>query len=79
MGDRLGAGRVRAHPRISRPGRRSSDKHESARFLAGILGVPVGQPLGPFVPVTVGNRVTLDFADHTEFHAQHCAATTWSC
>ncbi|HVS43639.1 MAG TPA: VOC family protein [Candidatus Dormibacteraeota bacterium] len=49
------------------------DRHESAQFLAGILGLPVGQPFGPFVPVTVGNGVTLDFADRTEFHSQHCA------
>jgi len=49
------------------------DKAESAQFLADILGLTPGEPSGPFVPVTVGNGVTLDFADYTEYHAQHCA------
>lgn len=49
------------------------DKRASAEFLAGILGVAVGVPVGPFVPVAVSNNVTLDYADRTEFHAQHCA------
>lgn len=38
------------------------DKRASAEFLAGILGLPVDEPAGPFVPVRVGG-VTLDFAD----------------
>jgi catechol 2,3-dioxygenase-like lactoylglutathione lyase family enzyme len=38
------------------------DKRASAEFLAGILGLPVGEPFGPFVPVRVGD-VALDFAD----------------
>lgn len=49
------------------------DKDESAAFLAGILGLPVGEPVGPFVPVTLGNKVTLDYADRPEFSVQHCA------
>ena len=49
------------------------DKRESARFLGGILGLVPGAPFGPFIPVRVGNGVTLDFADYTEFHSQHCA------
>jgi catechol 2,3-dioxygenase-like lactoylglutathione lyase family enzyme len=49
------------------------DKAASARFLADILGLTPGAPFGPFVPVTVGNAVTLDFADYTEYHPQHCA------
>jgi catechol 2,3-dioxygenase-like lactoylglutathione lyase family enzyme len=49
------------------------DKVASARFLADILGLTPGEPFGPFVPVTVGNGVTLDFADRAEFHSQHCA------
>ena len=32
---------------------RASDKHTSAAFLAGILGVEVGAPDEPFVPVQV--------------------------
>ncbi|WP_248963008.1 VOC family protein [Sphaerisporangium perillae] len=39
------------------------DKRASAGFLAGILGLPVGEPIGPFVPVRVGELTTLDFAD----------------
>jgi hypothetical protein len=37
------------------------DKAASAAFLAGILGVCVGAPDGPFMPVRLANRVTLDF------------------
>jgi catechol 2,3-dioxygenase-like lactoylglutathione lyase family enzyme len=39
------------------------DKEASARFLASLFGLEVGAPFGPFVPVTVGNGVTLDYAD----------------
>lgn len=52
---------------------RASDKHASAAFLAGILGVPVGEPAGPFVPVRVDNGVTLDFMQADEVPWQHCA------
>ncbi|MGY1435496.1 VOC family protein [Streptomyces reniochalinae] len=38
------------------------DKRASASFLAEILGLEVGQPLGPFVPVHIGS-LSLDFAD----------------
>ncbi|WP_328869744.1 VOC family protein [Streptomyces sp. NBC_00287] len=38
------------------------DREESARFLAGILGLEVGEPAGPFLPVETANGVTLDFA-----------------
>jgi extradiol dioxygenase family protein len=43
------------------------DKHASAKFLADILGVPVGQPVDPFVPVT------LDYLNREDFHPHHCA------
>jgi catechol 2,3-dioxygenase-like lactoylglutathione lyase family enzyme len=49
------------------------DKHASATFLAGILGLPVGKQWGPFVPVEVANGVTLDYADAADFSRQHCA------
>jgi catechol 2,3-dioxygenase-like lactoylglutathione lyase family enzyme len=49
------------------------DKYASAKFLADILGVPVGQPAEPFVPVTVSNAVTLDYINRTDFHSHHCA------
>lgn len=40
------------------------DKHASAAFLAHILGLEVGPPMGPFVPVVTANGVTLDFYTH---------------
>jgi catechol 2,3-dioxygenase-like lactoylglutathione lyase family enzyme len=39
------------------------DKKASAEFLATILGLEVGPPFGPFIPVETANGVTLDFAD----------------
>ncbi|MEV7319109.1 VOC family protein [Streptomyces sp. NPDC093970] len=39
------------------------DKHESARFLADILGLEVSPEYGPFVPVALPNGVTLDYMD----------------
>lgn len=41
----------------------TNDKRASAEFLAGILGLPVGQPFGPFIPLPVGDTLTLDFAE----------------
>ncbi|BFO19025.1 hypothetical protein SHKM778_54130 [Streptomyces sp. KM77-8] len=40
----------------------SRDREKSARFLAEILGLEVGEPTGMFLPVTTANGVTLDFA-----------------
>ncbi|MEV6178599.1 VOC family protein [Streptomyces sp. NPDC052016] len=42
------------------------DKRASARFLADILGLEVGAPYGPFIPVEIPNGVTLDFMDTPE-------------
>lgn len=39
------------------------DKQAAAEFLAEILGLEVGLPYGPFVPVEASNGVTLDFMD----------------
>jgi len=39
------------------------DKKASAAFLATILGLQVGAPFGPFLPVETTNGVTLDFMD----------------
>ncbi|GGY61033.1 VOC family protein [Streptomyces omiyaensis] len=39
----------------------STDRSASAHFLAGILGLEVGAPFGPFLPVDLANGVTLDF------------------
>jgi catechol 2,3-dioxygenase-like lactoylglutathione lyase family enzyme len=41
------------------------DKSRSAEFLAEMLGLEVGAPMGPFVPVQVGAS-TLDYADAAE-------------
>ncbi|UYN96620.1 MAG: VOC family protein [Enhydrobacter sp.] len=49
------------------------DKAESARFLAGVLGVEPGAPWGPFIPVRTANGVTLDFIDSSDVRAQHYA------
>jgi catechol 2,3-dioxygenase-like lactoylglutathione lyase family enzyme len=39
------------------------DKWTSARFLAGMLGIPTGAPVARFAPVPLGNGVTLDYMD----------------
>ncbi|MFE9428504.1 VOC family protein [Kitasatospora sp. NPDC006697] len=39
----------------------ASDRHLSAEFLAGVLGLEVGAPFGPFLPLDLGNGVTLDY------------------
>ncbi|MGW4049842.1 VOC family protein [Streptomyces sp. NPDC004779] len=44
----------------------SSDRSVSAAFLAGILGLRVGAPFGPFLPVDLANGVTLDFYQAAE-------------
>jgi catechol 2,3-dioxygenase-like lactoylglutathione lyase family enzyme len=50
------------------------DKHESARFLAEILGLDEPTSFGPFLIVQVDNDVSLDFADdHGPVHPQHYA------
>jgi catechol 2,3-dioxygenase-like lactoylglutathione lyase family enzyme len=40
----------------------SRNSRESAQFLAYVLGLEVGVPWGPFVPVVTANGVELDFA-----------------
>jgi catechol 2,3-dioxygenase-like lactoylglutathione lyase family enzyme/ketosteroid isomerase-like protein len=52
---------------------RASDKAASAAFLAGILRLPVGEPIGPFVPVALSNGVTLDFMDVDTVPREHYA------
>lgn len=42
---------------------RVRDKHSAATFLAEILGIPVQPQWGPFVPIQLGNGVTLDYLD----------------
>lgn len=40
----------------------AKDRTASAEFLAHILGLEVGPPFGPFLPINTGNGVTLDYA-----------------
>jgi catechol 2,3-dioxygenase-like lactoylglutathione lyase family enzyme len=50
------------------------DKHESARFLSEILGLPAPTAFGHFMVVPTGNDVSLDYADSVEeIHPQHYA------
>lgn len=49
------------------------DKHESAEFLAEILGLDPPVDLGYFVQVESGNGVAIDFADASEVHSMHLA------
>jgi catechol 2,3-dioxygenase-like lactoylglutathione lyase family enzyme len=39
----------------------ASDARASAEFLAAVLGLEVGEPMGPFTPIVLANGVTLDF------------------
>lgn len=39
----------------------ASDRALSAEFIAAVLGLEVGRPFGPFLPVDLGNGVTLDY------------------
>ncbi|MEV6583578.1 VOC family protein [Streptomyces sp. NPDC051582] len=51
------------------------DRQLSAEFLALILGLEVGAPFGPFLPVDLGNGVTLDYHAMTDdpIQSQHYA------
>ncbi|MCU7820575.1 VOC family protein [Kitasatospora sp. DSM 101779] len=53
----------------------ASDRQTSADFLAGILGLRVGAPFGPFLPVDLGNGVTLDYYEKRDapIQSQHYA------
>ncbi|MFJ8713803.1 VOC family protein [Streptomyces violaceus] len=53
----------------------ASDRQLSADFLAAVLGLEVGAPFGPFLPVDLGNGVTLDYYEKRDepIQAQHYA------
>ncbi|MBX7554623.1 VOC family protein [Streptomyces sp. NPDC004232] len=42
------------------------DPRLSAEFLAAVLGLEVGAPFGPFLPVDLGNGVTLDYYERRD-------------
>ncbi|WP_432119571.1 VOC family protein [Streptomyces sp. bgisy032] len=44
----------------------ASDRRLSAEFLAAVLGLEVGAPFGPFLPVDLGNGVTLDYYEKSD-------------
>ncbi|BBJ46713.1 VOC family protein [Streptomyces antimycoticus] len=51
------------------------DRQLSAEFIAAILGVEVGAPFGPFLPIDLGNGVTLDYYEKRDepIQPQHYA------
>lgn len=50
------------------------DRQATAGFLASILGLEVGAPYGPFLPVTTSNDVTLDVSETRQpIASQHYA------
>ncbi|TDT32234.1 glyoxalase/bleomycin resistance protein/dioxygenase superfamily protein [Streptomyces sp. BK208] len=53
----------------------ASDRYLSAEFLAVVLGLRVGAPFGPFLPVDLGNGVTLDYYEKSNepIQSQHYA------
>ncbi|MFD8542942.1 VOC family protein [Streptomyces sp. NPDC059649] len=53
----------------------ASDRQLSAEFLAAILGLKVSAPFGPFLPVDLGNGVTLDYIEKRDepIQSQHYA------
>ncbi|AYG85110.1 Glutathione transferase FosA [Streptomyces hundungensis] len=53
----------------------ATDRQLSAEFIAVILGLKVGAPFGPFLPVDLGNGVTLDYYEKRDepIQSQHYA------
>ncbi|EMF00889.1 VOC family protein [Streptomyces mobaraensis NBRC 13819 = DSM 40847] len=53
----------------------AADRRRSAEFLADVLGLEVGAPFGPFLPVDLGNGVTLDYCEKRDepIQSQHYA------
>lgn len=52
---------------------RARDNHASARFLADLLGLPMGADFGHFVPLQLANGVTLDYMTVADPQPQHYA------
>jgi catechol 2,3-dioxygenase-like lactoylglutathione lyase family enzyme len=51
----------------------ASDKRGAAEFFAGLLGLEVSEPVGPFVPVHVNGDLTFDFLDQDHPASGHYA------
>ena len=50
-----------------------ADKQRGAAFLADLLGVATGAPIGPFVPVRINDDLTFDFDDRWGARPGHYA------
>ncbi|MET7420129.1 VOC family protein [Dactylosporangium sp. NPDC005555] len=50
-----------------------ADRNRAASLLAGLLGVSVAAPAGPFAPVRVNADLTLDFDDRSGARPGHYA------
>ncbi|MGW7524312.1 VOC family protein [Streptomyces sp. NPDC054783] len=48
----------------------ATDRRLSAEFLATVLGLKVGAPFGPFLPVGLGGGVTLDYYEKSDAPVQ---------
>ncbi|MFD8075448.1 VOC family protein [Streptomyces sp. NPDC059718] len=64
-----------APPRLDHTAVYARDRQLSAEFLAVMLGLKVGAPFGPFLPVDLGNGVTLDYYEKLDepIQSQHYA------
>jgi catechol 2,3-dioxygenase-like lactoylglutathione lyase family enzyme len=53
----------------------AKDSRKSAQWLSELFDLPAPQPFGPFMTVTTGNGVSLDFIDAGDypFQSQHYA------
>ena len=51
----------------------AKDKHESATFLAEVLGLPAPVPFGHFLAVQLAHGLTFDFATSGDVTPQHYA------
>jgi catechol 2,3-dioxygenase-like lactoylglutathione lyase family enzyme len=53
----------------------ATDQQLSAEFIAEVLGLKVSAPAGPFLPVDLGNGVTLDYYEKRDepIQSQHYA------
>jgi catechol 2,3-dioxygenase-like lactoylglutathione lyase family enzyme len=49
------------------------DRQRGARLLAELLGLEVGAPAGPFVPVKINDDLTFDFDDRLGARPGHYA------
>ena len=58
----------------------ATDKRAPAAFAAGILGLDLGAPWGPFPPVALSNGLTLEHLGSDDVHPQRahgrCEAST---